>query len=311
MSNQLLDMPPELIMLILRSLPVNSLLKFSETSKYARFLANSSLHTLQLGIRPILSKQVTTATEYTSDRINVRIKGALNYDYTTLLNFHNALVQSILVRHADTLQTLDLSLWTLTKPIAESIAKLRALRHLTIRLEDNVFVRAVPRRCVAWERRQQDRAWKLLVDTATWKHRLRSLKLVNTEITTDQLTVLLSGTHQCQDLHLKRCRYVDSGLWECLGDTSWLGRTALQRLVLDESGGVLAEGAFKVIGGLKGLRYLNLRGCYGADRTQVANWNETVWRIPEIELPAKECDGDIVLEVDPAYMEGGVRVESA
>ncbi|KAL6712453.1 hypothetical protein ACN47E_000330 [Coniothyrium glycines] len=300
MAQKLLDLPLELLINILGHLPVRSLLHFSETSQYSRFLANSNLQTLKLGVRSPRSRNIIRTG---SERINIRIKDALDYDYTTLLNFHTTLVQGIIVRHADMLHTLDLSLWTLTKPIAEAITKVSALRNLSIRLEEDVYVRAVPRSCVARDRIEQDRAWTLLVESATWKYRLRSLKLESTEITTEQLTTLLDGSRQCAELHLSRCRYVTSEVWDLLGNQSWSGRLALRKLTLDESGGVLKDAAFQAISLLVGLQHLDLYGCYGTNRDDVAQWNKDAWHITSLILPAEECDGDgVILEVDPAYM---------
>lgn len=53
MARQLLELPPELLVHILALLPLRALLSFSETSHYARSLANSNLYTLSLGIRPV------------------------------------------------------------------------------------------------------------------------------------------------------------------------------------------------------------------------------------------------------------------
>lgn len=180
----------------------------------------------------------------------MRIPSATKYDYTTLLNFHNALVQSIILRHADTLHTLNIELWTLTRPVAEAIAKLCALRDLSVRLEDNVYVRAVPRGCVSWERKQQDKAWNFLAENAKWKQRLRTLRLRNAEITTGQLGKLIRESGAVEELCLRRCRYVDEGIWKVLGDERWGGRGRLRKLVLEESAGVLKEGAFRAIEGM-------------------------------------------------------------
>jgi hypothetical protein len=52
MSPSLLSIPPELLVNILAFLPIQPLLKFSQTSRYAHSLASSSLHTLSLEIHP-------------------------------------------------------------------------------------------------------------------------------------------------------------------------------------------------------------------------------------------------------------------
>jgi len=52
MPPSLLSIPPELLVHILAYLPIQPLLKFSQTSRYAHSLASSSLHTLSLEIHP-------------------------------------------------------------------------------------------------------------------------------------------------------------------------------------------------------------------------------------------------------------------
>jgi hypothetical protein len=61
MAPSILDYPPELLIHILNFLPVQALLRFGQTSRSSQSLANSSLHTLSLGVHPspisvILSK---------------------------------------------------------------------------------------------------------------------------------------------------------------------------------------------------------------------------------------------------------------
>src|SRR5689334_20635965 len=52
MSSPLLDLPPELLTSVLAFLPIQNLLRFSQTCRYSHSLAKSSLHTLSLGIHP-------------------------------------------------------------------------------------------------------------------------------------------------------------------------------------------------------------------------------------------------------------------
>jgi hypothetical protein len=50
MTRSLLDLPPELIVHTLSYLPIPALLRFGQTCRHSQSLANSSLHTLSLGI---------------------------------------------------------------------------------------------------------------------------------------------------------------------------------------------------------------------------------------------------------------------
>jgi len=52
MANNILSLPPEIFLHILSFLPVQSLLRFGQTSRTSHHLATSSLHTLSLGIFP-------------------------------------------------------------------------------------------------------------------------------------------------------------------------------------------------------------------------------------------------------------------
>jgi hypothetical protein len=52
MTHDMLSFPPELILNILSFLPVQALLRFSQTCRFSHSLARSSLHTLSLGIHP-------------------------------------------------------------------------------------------------------------------------------------------------------------------------------------------------------------------------------------------------------------------
>lgn len=250
MVHHVLELPPELLNLILASLPVRSLLKFSETSRYTRVLANSNLHILQLGIEPI---RALNRNKYSDDEIYMRIPHARTYDYTTLLKFHNALVHSILVRHADTLRTVNLSLWTISTPIAKGLSALYALQNLSIRIEDDMYARAVPRPYIALERREQHKAWNLLGQTAVWKDRLRTLKIENADLNISQLAALLQYNRRCQEMWLGGCRYIGKDLWQFLG-CEWDGRLALRSLHVAECGRSLVEEDLAAISGLRSLQ---------------------------------------------------------
>jgi hypothetical protein len=294
MSPSLLTVPPELLVHILAFLPIQALLKFSQTSRYSYSLASSSLHTLSLGIHPSRvsgiiarlaatqypqpretrsffsalhhaagdSQQGTSESTYMAEailapdnpyKVKVLIPDAQTFDYTTLLSFHTALTSSVLLRHGATLRNLDLSLWTLTIPIANVLAGLSAIRVLSIHIEDFPYVRAMPPIRAAAQRTEEREAWSLLTGTAIWAPRLNALRIEGGELTTSQLSTLLRKVRWCRELWLYRCTMIDYSLWIFLG-SEWEGGSALQVLGISRCGGKLDEEVLDLIGGLRSLR---------------------------------------------------------
>ncbi|KAF2867216.1 hypothetical protein BDV95DRAFT_503111 [Massariosphaeria phaeospora] len=304
MARSLLNMPPELLVQILAFLPVQALLKFSQTSQYSHSLAKSSLHTLALGIH---TTRVSSAPPHEDDPYNVSvvIPDAQAFDYLTLLSFHTALTTNILFRHGSTLRNLHLSLWTLTEPTSRALASLSALRVLSIRIEAFPHLRAVPHSRFAQQRVEQHKAWSLLASTAAWAPRLHALRIDGAELNTRQLTTLLRPSRWCRELWISNCAMVGPELWTFLA-SEWEARSALQVLGVMNCGGQLDEHVLDLIGALDGLQFLSLRGCYGLDSDAVEKRNNEAWHIPEciLSLPRVVNEsGSMLIEVDPAYLE--------
>lgn len=175
---------------------------------------------------------------------------ALHQDH--LLQFHTILTASILSRHSGTLRNLDLSIWTLSIPIAEALSQLPALRALSIRIDDFSHVRTVSRKRAAAQRVEQRDAWELLTNKAVWAPRLHAFRVESGELTSQQLSNLLRRNRWCRELWLSKCRMVDKGLWDFLG-TEWEGRTALRILGVMSCGGQLDEDVLDLIDSLTGL----------------------------------------------------------
>jgi hypothetical protein len=303
MAHSVLDLPPELLVHTLALLPVQALLRFGQTCRHAHSLANSSLHTLSLGIHTsrlggIISKLAATqypdpkATRsafglplrilsssssvssssdhsrrssldsdlFTEDsfdndphRVSVFIPNAQSFDYPTLLSFHTALTTSILLRHGSTLRHLDLSLWTLPLPLAKALAALPALRTLSVRIEDFVHVRAIPRRQIAVQRAQEQEAWELLSNTAVWASRINALRIEGGEVSTPQLSKLLRSSRWCHEIWLCKCARIGEDVWGWLA-REWEGRAALRVLGVMRCGGQLSERSLEDIGLMRALQ---------------------------------------------------------
>lgn len=186
-------------------------------------------------------------------KVSVFIPDAQTFDYATLLSFHLSLTKSIVLRHGATLCHLDLSLWTLTVPLAKAIAELPALRALSIRTEDYLYTRTVPRRLLASQRIQEHAAWDLLSETAVWAPRITALRIEGGEMSTAQLARLLDNSRWCRELWLCKCGHVREDVWGWLA-REWKGRGALRMLGVMRCGLRLDEAALEAIGRIRGLQ---------------------------------------------------------
>ncbi|KAL6151080.1 hypothetical protein ACJBU6_10074 [Exserohilum turcicum] len=269
MSPHILSLPTELLAQILSFLSLPSLLRFSETSVYARALANANLHSLSLcivlpfsrshpcdllslisetgGKRPARAIQDGTSTPC------IRITAPSQYNYLDLLAFQSTLLSTVLHRHAAMLQHVHLQVPALTVPMALALRTLHALKTLALGFQTPLPTRFVPRSHVAAQRTQQHLAWKTLVDGGppVWSRRLRSLRLEDAEIETAQLGMLVSESAACDELVLEGCRNLGKEVWCEL--QMWIGRGRVRVLEVAECGGVLGEKALDGIGGMGGL----------------------------------------------------------
>lgn len=302
----LTSLPSELLLHILSFLPIRSLLAFSLASRSAYILASSSLQTLSLGIYPTrvsslisqLSSTSPTASPYsrttrslttstpstTSDLFDEActvahvIPHASELRPHTLLAFHTALSSSILNRYCLSMRHLELSIWTLTPPVADALSRLRNLRTLHLRVEDP-FGRGFLRRWIinwgtttddssssaeyASSRRLPDlyRAlpeagsgteWNKLADAWT---RLETLRLVGADISDWQLGQILERNPGLRELWLKKCPEVGAELLKFVGE-EWEGAGGLRTLGLVDCDGAceVDEETVKQVGNLPSLQ---------------------------------------------------------
>jgi hypothetical protein len=292
MSASLLDLPPELLIPTLALLPTDSLLKFSQCSRYARSLANSSLHTLDLefGPRsykndcclltnsmpvepsnyfysprrrslstkhthhfhtPILDRRDNKASannKMTYKKI-VRVNDAQSYGYPTLVNFHSALLSSLLVRYRNALKNIDITLWEFTAPMAKAISELSALRSLSVRIQEPCYMRSPHDSSKV----AQLTAWQILATSTAWAGRLLVLKINNSDIVESCLFKILENNARCRELSLKKCALIGRALWDFLS-LNLKSRNALQTLVIADCGGVLNTITLEAIERLRGLQ---------------------------------------------------------
>jgi hypothetical protein len=182
-------------------------------------------------------------------KVTVPLPDALTYDYSIIFNFQAALSSSILTRHGNALQNLDISLWTLTTPVTRAISQLPVLRSLSIKLEEET--------CLRNSMDVQYKAWQILAGPNVWDGRLHSLKIQNANINPPQLTTILGNNSHCQELRLTNCSSVGRALWELLGG-QWKGQTGLRILSIANCGDVVNEETLKTIAKLIGLQVSHL-----------------------------------------------------
>ncbi|KAF2087676.1 hypothetical protein K490DRAFT_41250 [Saccharata proteae CBS 121410] len=305
------SLPPELLLHVLAYLPIRSLLAFSLTSRSSCAIASTSLHTLSLGIYPTrissLIGQLATASPTASPYSQLHPH--------TLLAFHTALTSSILSRYCVSIRHLDLSIWSLTQPVAAALARLKNLGCLSLRIEDPFGRGCLRRWAGAWDgtaRRGSDVSlssetgcgveWNAMA--GAWG-RLEVLRLDGADISDWQLCRILDTNVQVKELWAKKCPKISKDLLNFLA-YEWGGKGNLNVLGVaecDASGEINGE-ALGCIGELSQLKFLNLYGCKAVTSEMVERLNAELWHIPTIELPHRPDTefGPGVIEVDPDYL---------
>ncbi|KAH7078918.1 hypothetical protein BKA63DRAFT_409345 [Paraphoma chrysanthemicola] len=291
----LLELAPEILFQIIATLPVQSLLKFSQCSRYTHSLANASLHTLKLDFGP--APNAFRMGSYSIARLLIQVPDANRYDLATLVNFHSALLPSILKRYQEALQHLDLSLWTLTVPMAKAISELPALRSLSITLVDDLRIRKLSQTYADHQRA----TWQILAQHAVWRGRLQSLKIENTDLSMTHLSPLLSSNHSCRELRIRHCESLGGDLWRFL-EQGWKGSAALESLEVADCGCVVTEAALDAMVEMQNLKYLDLHRCSVSYAETVEQWQGRMGHVAKVKPPRSYSYlvGGI-LEVDPDY----------
>jgi hypothetical protein len=277
-------------------------------------------------LQSLTEAEISTGDPFT---VPISIPDAEKYDPATLLAFHSALIESVLKRHGATLRKLELTLWTLTVPVAKALASMPALRSLSIRIEDFPQARGFPRLCAMSRRSEEREAWRILTQTAVWAPQMQALRIEGGELSSTQLSDLLRRSRWCRELWLCKCSLIGEGLWRFIGDEWENGRSALRILGVMRCGGQIDEETLDVIGSLHGLQvsviilhpvrgstarrgmltglqFLSLQGCYGLGNEVIEQRNKTSWGFLEVIPPtqrAKAPDVSPVIEVDPLYMQ--------
>ncbi|KAF3035598.1 hypothetical protein E8E11_000354 [Didymella keratinophila] len=278
------------------------LVRFAQTSKYARSLAYSNVQNLSLAIYPShrssWHNKLFAARHKPKHNLNaaIQIPRAWEFDYSTLIKFHDKVVASILTRHACALQKLDLTVWRMSKPIAKAIGQLPALRKLCVSIES---LQAIPRACMTMQRKEECAAWSQLASNPAFMGSVNTLMIKNAEINTTQLSDLVNEAERLKDLRLSSCNMLTSEFW------SSTRLRSLHHLSLTDCVNVhVNEASVDTISKMNRLQVLDLHGCSGLDGEVLEQWNRDVWRVPVFVAPSPKgaLKEETIIEVDPDYM---------
>jgi hypothetical protein len=291
MSTSLFNLPPELLIPTLSLLPIRDLLKFSQSSRYARSLANESLHTLDLEFSQpsyldhICSSSrripVNSSNRFSFSRImalaekhthihtatfNRRGRKASTSNktvYKTTVRIHNAYsygYPTLVNLHSALLSSILARYRNALQNIeitvwAFTAPMAKAISDLSALRSLSVKIQEPYYIRGLTENCKTTRlAWQSLTTTTTaWARRLLVLKIENADITETSLFKILENNTCCRELSLKKCVDIGWTLWDFLA-TEWRGRDALQTLVIEEYGGMLNDTTLEAIGKLRGLQ---------------------------------------------------------
>ena len=205
-------LPVELVREVVQYLPIRSLLSFGLTSKYCHVLQVSSFSTLHLGVFHSKMASLTSALDVpigTRDthNINVILARRKSPSAHAFVRNQNAVIRAAIIKYRRTLRDLGVTLWDLDARTAAAIAKVRNLRHFSLKLDSShtrssrlgrTFEGTAPASTV----------WNLLCA----KHnpdgalgRLRSLDLKRAGITDYQLLQILDSNAEVTNLRLEEC----------------------------------------------------------------------------------------------------------
>jgi hypothetical protein len=290
MSTLLLDLPPELLIPTLALLPPSSLLKFSQCSRYAQSLANSSLHTLNLefGLPSYQESFCLPPRRIPLEPSSRSLSSSRRRSLATKRSqFHmldrrdNQATTNSKMIHKTTIRIYNAYSYGYTTLISFQSALLSSILARYCNSLQNIDITlwalTAPMAKAISElsalrflsvriqepyftkkslqescKAAQLAAWQILATSAARAGRLLSLEIENAAITDSFLFRLLENNPCCRELRLRKCTFISKVLWDFLG-MNWKGRDALQTLVVADCGGMLNIATLEVIGKLRRL----------------------------------------------------------
>ena len=218
-------LPPELSREVLRYLPVRSLLDFGLTSKNNYALQSSSLSKLRLGVFHSRLGGLVSLMEATADQSYLHsVQMILPKDESRtkvrVIHNQNLRIRKVVDAYQHTLRDLEVALWELDEFTTCSIAQLKNLKRLSIRL-DHPHTRFPGVDRHFWDSSPGSTLWNNLASKPgkSTLGRLRSLNLERAGITDYQLAKVLESNPMLTELRLRKCLTLTNKTFKILAES--------------------------------------------------------------------------------------------
>lgn len=223
------SLPPEISREVLRYLPVRSLLNFGLTSKNNHALQSCCLPKLRLGafhsrLGGMVSLMEATADQSSLHSVQMILPKDESRTKLRVIHNQNLRIRKVVDAYQHTLRDLEIALWELDESTACSIAQLKNLKRLSIRL-DHPHTRFPGVDRQFWESSLGSTVWNHLASKpgkSTLGH-LRSLNLERAGITDYQLAKVLESNPMLTELRLRKCLTLTNKTFKLLAE-SRIGR---------------------------------------------------------------------------------------
>ena len=220
------SLPPEISREVLRYLPVRSLLNFGLTSKNNYALQSCSLSKLRLGVFHSRLGSMVSLMEATADQSYLNsVQMILPKDESRtkvkVIHNQNLRIRKVVDAYQSTLRDLEVALWELDDSSACSIARLKNLKRLSIRL-DHPHTRFPGVDRQFWETSPGSTVWNNLASKSRQRTlgRLRSLNLERAGITDYQLAKILENNPMVTELRLQKCLSLTNKTFKLLAESN-------------------------------------------------------------------------------------------
>ena len=204
-------LPPEILREVLQYLPVSTLLAFGCTSKYHHAIQSISLSKLRVGVFASRINAMIGLLDAHDDQskvhnVQIVLPKKDGRSKKMVIRNQNKLIFNIVSKYQHTLRDLEVTLWDL-QCAAESIAKVRNLRSLSIRL-DHPHTRYADIGRSFWKDAPGSTVWNTLCGKGKGSKvfgRLESFNLERSGITDYQLQCILEENPHITQLRLRKC----------------------------------------------------------------------------------------------------------
>lgn len=222
------SLPPEITREIINYLPIRSLLAFGLTCRDNHAIQTAAVCTLQIGIFHSRLSGMVSFIESSPSRdstysVPVVLSKGNSRTKEQVLRHQNRIVQAVADRYRHTLRDLEVAIWDIDEATAISLARLRNIRRLSLRL-DHPFTRHRDLSKIYWDSAPPSTVWNSLVGLrgkGACFDRLESLNLERAGVTDYQLQRLLERSPRLRELRLQKCTNLTEETFEYLANSDF------------------------------------------------------------------------------------------